>query len=154
MRSIMLTFLALSLAASLPAQTTPAGSRCVPVGGVLFTNINVVAGTTNMGPVYGDLKGSVAATIVSVTPAGITVQHYWVTDTGETIEFKPALLKPVALDTKGAIVAVPYGSYKSEIAGGTGIFKGATGTLEYLGMADFTANHLVLRYRGEVCYAQ
>ena len=50
------------------------------------------------------------------------------------------------------IVAIP-GAYRSYIIGGTGKFEGATGYLDYFGMADFYENTLVLRYRGEVCYA-
>jgi hypothetical protein len=146
--------LALSLLPGLCLAADQSTRRCVAVGGVLFTNINVIAGVTNMGPVFGDLKGSVAATVLSSNADGILIQHYWVTENGETIEFKPALLKPVMVDDSGAIVAVPYGNYRSEISGGSGSFKGAGGMLEYLGMADFKSNHLVLRYRGEVCYAQ
>ena len=126
--------------------------KCTPVGGVLFTNVNVVAGVTNMGPVYGDLKGSVAATIIGQSADGFTVQHYWVTDSGDTIFFKPALLKPIALgDPAGTVVAVLYQNYKSDILGGTGKYKDANGSLSYLGAADFKENHLVLRYKGEVC---
>jgi hypothetical protein len=39
------------------------------------------------------------------------------------------------------------------ISGGTGKFAHATGYLDYFGLADFKALTLVLRYRGEVCYA-
>jgi hypothetical protein len=52
------------------------------------------------------------------------------------------------------IVAVPWGNYRSDITGGTGKFKDATGYLDYFGMADFNKLTLVLRYHGEVCYAQ
>jgi hypothetical protein len=44
--------------------TTPAwASQCQAVGGVLMTNIGAIEGVTNLGPVSGDLQGSVAATI-------------------------------------------------------------------------------------------
>jgi hypothetical protein len=49
---------------------------------------------------------------------------------------------------------VPWGNYRSVIDGGSGKFEGATGYLDYFAMADFNQNTLVLRYRGEVCYAQ
>jgi hypothetical protein len=49
------------------------------------------------------------------------------------------------------IVAVPWGHYRSDITGGTGKFKNATGYLDYFGIADFHQNTLVLRYRGVVC---
>src|SRR5271157_444748 len=65
-------------------------SVCENVGGVLFTNINAIAlpsaaNGTNLGPVFGDLKGSVAATILGGSmSAGYDVQHYWVTASGDT----------------------------------------------------------------------
>jgi hypothetical protein len=51
-------------------------------------------------------------------------------------------------------VAVPWGHYSSTISGGTGTFTGATGTINYFGMADFEKATLVLRYTGTVCYKQ
>ena len=48
-------------------------------------------------------------------------------------------------------MAVRWGHYKSEIAGGTGKYANAKGTLEYFGLADFGQQPLVLRYRGNVC---
>ena len=82
--------------------------------------------------------------------AGFDVQHYWVTASGDTIKFKVAHLTPTAAND---IVAVRWGDYKSDIAGGTGRFENATGILEYFGVADFTNHTLVLRYRGTVCHA-
>jgi hypothetical protein len=55
--------------------------------------------------------------------------------------------------TNNEVVAVPWGNYRSYITGGTGKFANATGYLDNFGMADFTHNTLVLRYRGPVCYA-
>jgi hypothetical protein len=144
--------LIIALVASLPVCAQP--GRCQTVGGVLMTNINAIAGTTNLGPVYGDLQGSVGATIVGQNKDGtFNVQHYWVTSSGETILFKVAVLKPVATNDQN-VVAVLWANYISEISGGTGKFKDATGQLEYFGMADFKELTLVLRYRGEVCYKQ
>jgi hypothetical protein len=42
--------------------------HCVAVGGALMTNIGAIAGVTNLGPVFGDLAGSVAATIPGANP--------------------------------------------------------------------------------------
>jgi hypothetical protein len=129
-------------------------SACVPVGGALMTNIGAIAGKTNLGPVFGDLEGSVAATILGKNPDGsYNVQHYWVTAAGDTITFKVAVLYPTYPTSDTAIVAVPWGHYRSEITGGTGKFQNATGYLDYFGMADFDKLTLVLRYRGQVCYA-
>ena len=127
-------------------------SACVPVGGMLMTNIGVIPfgpyGVTNLGPVTGDLAGSVAATPIAT---GVGYHHYWVTSSGDTINFEDAILH--ASLAAYPIVAVPWGTYTSIITGGTGKFAGATGSLEYFGLADFSNYTLVLRYRGQVCYA-
>jgi len=131
-----------------------AQEHCVPVGGALITNIGAIAGVTNLGPVWGDLNGSVAATILGQNSNGsFNVQHYWVTASGDTITLKVAVLTPTYPTSDKSIVAVPWGNYRSDISGGTGKFNNATGYLDYFGMADFQQNTLVLRYRGEVCYA-
>lgn len=128
--------------------------HCVPVGGALITNIGAIAGVTNLGPVSGDLNGSVAATILGQNSNGsFNVQHYYVTAAGDTITLKVAVLTPTYPTSDKNIVAVPWGNYRSDISGGTGKFNNATGYLDYFGMADFQQNTLVLRYRGEVCYA-
>ena len=155
----VIVLLTIALAASLPVCAQ--SGQCQAVGGVLMTNIGAITdGGINLGPVFGDLAGSVAAKILSANADGTyTLQHYWVTATGDTILFKQAILKPTypvytAMIQNTAIVAVPWGNYSSDIAGGTGKFQGATGTLNYFGMADFTKNTLVLRYSGTVCYQQ
>lgn len=120
-----------------------------------MTNIGAIAGQTNLGPVFGDLAGSVAATILGQNANGTyNVQHYWVTSAGDTIKMKVAVLTPTYPTSDLAIVAVPWGNYRSYISGGTGKFEGASGYVDYFGMADFNQNTLVLRYRGDVCYAR
>jgi hypothetical protein len=153
-------FLLLSFVTNSPLRLTPvaaaeaASSHCVPVGGALMTNIGAIAGVTNLGPASGDLAGSLAATILGQNSNGtFNVQHYWVTAAGETITLKKAVLTPTYPTNDLAIVAVPWGNYRSYISGGTGKFEGASGYLDYFGMADFHQNTLVLRYRGQVCYA-
>ncbi len=127
--------------------------QCQDVGGVLTTNIGVIAGQTNLGPVFGDLQGSVAATIVGQDANGnFLIQHYWVNAAGETILFKVATLIPASTSKQG-VVPVLWGNYSSEITGGTGKFKNARGNIDYFGIADFNENTLVLRYRGKVCLA-
>jgi len=156
--------LALSLVAFAPLGITalrPVASRffarasgCTPVGGALMTNIGAIAGETNLGPVFGDLQGSVAATILGENHDGsFNVQHYWVTAAGDSIYLAQGVLHPTYPTSDMGIVAVPWGNYTTAITGGTGKFKNATGSLEYFGMADFHQNTLVIRYRGEVCYA-
>jgi hypothetical protein len=149
-RSFVL-LLTLALVATLPicAQSAP----CASVGGELMTNIAAIDDVYNLGPVFGDLQGSVAAKIVSINHNGTyTIQHYWVTSSGATILMKPAILKPTYPTKDHHIVAVPWGNYISTISGGTGKFDGATGTISYFGMADFNNSTLVLRYSGTVCY--
>jgi hypothetical protein len=137
------------------ASQNLAAQVCKPVGGELMTNIGAIAGQTNLGPVFGDLAGSVAATILGQNTNGTyNVQHYWVTSAGETIKFKVAVLNPTYPTSDLAVVAVPWGNYRSYIAGGTGKFAGASGYLDYFGIADFNQSTLLLRYRGQVCYPE
>ena len=131
-------------------------SHCEVVGGALMTNIGVINDATpdgtNLGPVFGDLAGSVAATIKGQDNKGnFLVQHYWVTSSGETIVLKEAVLTPVATNDPN-VVAVLWGNYSSDILGGTGKFKNATGRIDYFGIADFKELTLVLRYKGKVCH--
>lgn len=142
-----------ALVATLPVYAD--GDRCEAVGGVLMTNIGAItAGSINLGPVFGDLAGSVAAQILSANQDGTySLQHYWVTASGDTILFKVAVLHPTyPVPTDKTIVAVPWGHYSSDISGGTGKFAGAKGTINYFGMADFSKLTLVLRYSGKVCF--
>jgi hypothetical protein len=148
--------LTIALVASIPVSAQ--SGRCDSVGGVLTTNIAAIDGVYNLGPVFGDLQGSVAAKILGQNSDGtFNLQHYWVTSSGDTILMKVAILHPTYPVANGlfldrTIVAVPWGNYSSDISGGTGKFDGATGTINYFGMADFTKNTLVLRYSGTVCY--
>ena len=152
-------FLLLSFVTNNPSFDAPCCGRggsahCVPVSGALMTNIGAIAGVTNLGPASGDLAGSLAATILGQNSNGTyNVQHYWVTAAGETITLKKAVLTPTYPTNDPGIVAVPWGNYRSYISGGTGKFEGASGYPDYFGMADFHQNTLVLRYRGQVCYA-
>jgi hypothetical protein len=148
-RSGVVLLSVLWLSAALPAWAE--NSHCEQIGGVLMTNIEAIAGVTNLGPVFGDLQGAVAATILGQNNDGsFNVQHYWVTSTGDTIKFNVAHLNSTAARD---VVAVRWGDYITEIIpGGTGKFANATGRMENFGLADFNQLTLVLRYRGEVCY--
>jgi hypothetical protein len=151
----LLAFSLTNLVGLVPVAFAEDGSSaCVHVGGVLMTNIGTIAGVTNLGPVSGDLAGSVAATILGKNSNGsYNVQHYWVTAAGDTITLKVAVLMPTFPTSDANIVAVPWGNYRSYITGGTGKFSHATGYLDYFGIADFEQGTLVLRYRGQICNA-
>ena len=153
-RIAFVLFLVLSLVGALPAWAQ--NPHCKKVGGVLMTNIGAIDGTYNLGPVFGDLAGSVGAKFLTYDGNGKgTVQHYWVTASGETIKFAVAELNGVPISEDKLIVAVPWGSYESDIVpGGTGKYENAHGKVWYFGMADLHPNKLtlVLRYRGEVCF--
>ena len=155
---VLLTLLAsvsssfVSVSAVAMAQSDDSNVSCTHVGGALTTNIGAIAGVTNLGPVFGDLAGSVAATILGQNADGtFNVQHYWVTAAGDTLKLKVAVLTPTFPSSNKAVVAVPWGNYRSDIAGGTGKYANATGYIDYFGIADFGQGTLVLRYRGEVC---
>lgn len=150
MKCSFIVFL-LFVIASVPVLAQP--GRCEKLGGVLMTNIGAIAGETNLGPVFGDLAGSVAASIVGQDGPNFKLQHYWVTDSGDSIYFAVAILKPSYVNGDPSKVAVLWDNYRSDITGGTGKFDNATGHLDYFGIADFAAGTLVLRYKGEVCYA-
>ena len=157
MKKTLAMFLFLSMSAAISAWSQDGSRPCQSIGGVLMTNINAIPlpgadNGTNLGPVFGDLQGSVAATILGGNmTSGYDVQHYFVTAAGDTIKLKVAHLTPTAA---GNTVAVQWGNYISDIEGGTGKFANASGSIEYFGLADFTNMTLVLRYRGKVCHAK
>jgi hypothetical protein len=67
--------------------------HCATVGGAILTNLGgfgVIDGSpTTMGVATGDLKGAIGVQIVSASPdfTSINVQHHWVTDDDETLNF-------------------------------------------------------------------
>jgi hypothetical protein len=128
--------------------------HCQSTSGSLITNFGVVDANTTLGPATGDLKGAVAATVLSITPnadgtVSFNVQHHWVTEAGDTINIDPATAITMPLSqTLFAIIKYPV-----HITGGTGKFAGATGDLTAIGEADLSAG-TALRYSGKVCYAQ
>jgi hypothetical protein len=70
--------------------------ECVHVGGGVITNVGVISADRTLGTATGD-KGAIGVQIVGQSPVinGTTVlavQHYWVTDAGDTISVAPAQL--------------------------------------------------------------
>ena len=136
-------------------QNSYAG-HCQQVGGTVMTNLAVVNASTTLGVVDGDLKGSVAATILNVTSGAngttlFTVQHHFVTQSGDTI------LTDVATATTIAVAPGLYAvlNYPVHITGGTGRFAGVTGDFNNIGAAELNPDgtgRTVFRYSGQVCF--
>jgi hypothetical protein len=129
-------------------------AQCVHVGGGVTTNVGVISADRTLGTATGDLKGAVGVQILGESPGpnGTTVfsvQHYFVTDGGDTIFVEPAQL--IAVPVAPGLFAVV--KYSTSISGGTGKFKGATGKIDAIGEADFVAGEIGLRYRGQICFA-
>lgn len=125
---------------------------CHDVGGSFMTNLGTVNQYTTLGTVTGDLRGAVAATIVSVSanPDGTTtfvVQHHVVTDDGETLYFDQAtaLTRPLS-QTLYAVL-----SYPVHISGGTGKYAHATGDFSNIGEVDLATGRAIFRYTGNIC---
>lgn len=130
-------------------------STCSDVGGAILTNVGgfgqVDGHPTTMGVAIGDLKGAIGVEILSTSSDSttFTVQHYWVTDTGETLTIDQAQAHGTFVGP--GLFAIT--DYKVHLSGGTGRFANATGDMTAIGEIDFNSGHAVLRYSGQVCYA-
>jgi len=125
------------------------------VGGTILTNFGAIDANTTMGTATGDLRGAVSGTLLGAPVAGagntvvFHVQHHWVTESGETLNFDPATATTVPLSpTLFAIVTYPV-----HLTGGTGRFAGATGDMTSIGEVDLVKG-IVFRYTGQVCLAR
>jgi len=137
----------------LAAAAMGQSKHCTTVGGMIMTNLGVVDPATTLGTVTGDLRGAVAATILSTEGTGNTlilhVQHHWVTESGDTLDFDPA----TATTTQVAPGLYAIVTYPVHLKGGTGKYAKASGNLTSIGEADLIAGKLVLRYSGQVCFS-
>jgi len=130
-------------------------AHCVPVGGAFMTNLGGFGDNTTLGVATGDLKGALGVQILgeSSGPNGtaiVTVQHHWVTESGDALFIDKA-------DATGVFVApglLAITNYPTHISGGTGKFKGATGDMTAIGEVDFNSGQVIGRYIGQVCYAK
>ncbi len=159
LRVIALLSLILTLAMAPAHAQDRAGAKrkvgkCVPVGGTISTNF--ISEDTTLGTVTGDLRGAVSAMLLSSSPPDengkliAQIQHRaWVTEAGDILRLAQATLELIPTEDEG----IYYAAYKPPItiAGGTGRFEHATGTLYVNGSIDFNRGELVLRYRGEIC---
>ena len=129
--------------------------KCHAVGGGITTNF--VDATDTLGSATGDLAGGLGVHVVSqeAGPNGtllITVQHHWVTESGETVSLDRATVTLFPTAVQGFYAA----SYVDGVAlngSGTGRFAGASGKIDAWGAVNFGAGELVLRYSGQVCHA-
>jgi hypothetical protein len=108
-----------------------------------------------MGTATGDLRGAVSGTILGAPHPGagntlvFHVQHHWVTESGDTLTFDPAVATTTPLSqTLFAIITYPV-----HLTGGTGKFAGATGDFTNIGEVDLVKG-TVFRYSGQVCFAE
>ena len=143
-----------SPAAKAQPQLASGSDNCVHVGGSIITNFGGVDPNTTLGPATGDLRGAVAATLLTPPQPGpngtvlFNVQHHWVTESGDNIYFDHAVATTVPVSqTRFAII-----NYPTHIVGGKGRFAGASGNLTNIGEADLQAG-TALRYFGQVCFA-
>ena len=141
---------------ALPAlrQTGTADAHCVTVGGSISTNLGVIDANTTLGTATGDLRGALAAKILGISQVGnntvFSVQHHWVTESGETLVIDPA----TATSTQVAPGLFAIINYSLHISNGTGKFAGATGDLHLIGEVNLNTGQTVFRYTGQVCFAE
>jgi hypothetical protein len=140
------------LVAAMAAAQTGNSRSCQSVGGMLMTNLGAIDANTTMGTATGDLKGAVGATILNTEQSGnslvLHVQHHWVTESGDTLDFAPA----TATTTQVAPGLYAIVTYPVHMKGGTGRFAGAKGDFTTIGEADLVSGRLVFRYTGTVCF--
>ena len=139
----------------LTAMGFAANPHCSEVGGAILTNLGgfglIDGSPTTLGVATGDLKGALGVQILSASAdfTTITVQHHWVTDTGETLTIDPATLHGTFV-APGLLAVVQY---KTHLSGGTGRFSKASGDMSVIGELDLNTGHAVLRYSGKICTA-
>lgn len=154
-RKMLFTILGIGLAASFSGSSLAESEKdCRHAGGTISTNF--LDSSTTFGTATGDLGGAVGVSILDLQQNGdgsLTFhnQHHWVTTSGDTVLIadEQALGFPTPVP---GLFAVSYGKGLS-VAGGTGRFAGATGRLITFGAVDTQKGQVVLRYEGQVCFA-
>jgi len=147
---------AVSVAAMLCCTGMRAESKCHEAAGGITTNF--VDSSDSLGSATGDWAGGLGVHIFNQQqgPGGtilITVQHHWVTATGETVSLDQAILTLFPTPVPGLYAA----SYLDGIninRSGTGRFAGASGKMYGWGAVDLGKSEVTLRYFGSVCYAE
>lgn len=150
--------------AVLTLSTTFAGSdrgnpSCVTLGGSFTTRF--IADDQTAGTATGDLKGALGVKLLGVVsgqigngqPVTIKVQHFWVTETGDSLLAQDAEVAayPGASPSQPLLYSFVY-EKGIKILGGTGKFDGATGLIKAWGGIDLGAGEVAGRYSGSVCF--
>jgi hypothetical protein len=150
-RLISIVTITMILAAVAAAAESNKRPNCQLVGGMLMTNLGAIDASTTMGPVTGDLKGSVSGTILGTEVVGSNlvfhVQHHWVTESGDSLSFDPA----TATTTQVGPGLYAVITYPVHLSGGTGKFAQLTGDFTSIGEVDLNSGQIVLRYSGQLC---
>jgi hypothetical protein len=145
----------LLLAAALSCATAQAHSSCREVSGGIVTNF-VDSSSDTLGSATGDLAGGLGVHVIleQAGPGGtilITVQHHWVTVTGDTVSLDQAMVTLFPTSVPG-FYAASYLDGVNLNKNGTGRLAGATGKLYAWGAGDLIKGQIVLRYSGTVCH--
>lgn len=132
-----------------------AGPACREVAGGIVTNF--VDSSDTLGSASGDLAGGLGVHVVNQqTDASgavlITVQHHWVTATGDTVSLDQATVTLLPTSAPG-LYAASYLNGVNLNKSGTGRLAGATGKIYAWGAVDMAKGELVLRYSGQVCHS-
>jgi hypothetical protein len=92
--AVLLSALLVSSGGTPAAKAQPHSDRdlrCKSVGGSIITKFGAVDPNTTLDPATGDLRGAVAATLISAPQPGpngtviFHIQHHWVTESGDNI---------------------------------------------------------------------
>jgi hypothetical protein len=141
------------------AQSQQAEPHCTQVSGAFSTNF--IAPDQTAGTATGDLRGALGVKVLGVVsgsvgngkPVALHVQHFWVTETGDTLFTKDAVVTAYPSTSPGQPLLYSFAYEQGiELIGGTGKFGSATGLLKAWGGIDLGAGEVAGRYRGEICF--
>lgn len=142
-----------ALAATAAGQSSQSAPSCEPVSGSISTNF--IDPATTLGTATGDMQGGVSAVVLAVAPGAngrltFTVVHRFITTSGDLIVSRPSagIAVPSAED---GVTSLTFANM--ELEGKSGRFEGATGTLKLFGGANLQSGEVVVRYRGQICFA-
>jgi hypothetical protein len=160
--AVAIVFVTMPLRSSVARAESDHGNdpHCDHVGGSFVTNF--IAPDQTAGNATGDLKGALGVKLLGVVsgavgngkPVILKVQHFWVTETGDTILADAAELSayPGASPSQPLLYSFVYEN-GVKIAGGTGKFNGASAVLKCWGAVDLGGTGEVAgRYSGTVCF--